>query len=139
LPGEFPPNLALGHEDEQPADNFRPSLPFGAGNIVASAEDMVVFLAAMLAGEIYPRHLLTNSLEPFYPMFDNGTYYGQGIMLYDIDQGEIAINWLGHSGGTPNTKAVVAFDLNRQVFVAVAVNADAPAEAIALRLVEVVP
>jgi D-alanyl-D-alanine carboxypeptidase len=97
---------------------------------------MVVFLAAMLSGAVYPRHLFEDSLLTFYPMFDNGTYYGQGIMLYAIDQGETAINWLGHSGGTPNTKAVMAFDLNRQVFVAVAVNADAPAEAIALRLME---
>jgi len=138
LPEEFPLNLAIAHEGGQPADNFQPSLPFGAGNIVASAEDMVVFLTAMLSGEVYPRHLLRNSLGTLYPMFDNGTYYGQGIMLYDIDQGETTINWLGHSGGTPNTKAIVAFDLNRQVFVAVAVNADAPAEAIALRLVETV-
>jgi len=57
-------------------------------------------------------------------------------MLYDIDLAADSIYWLGHSGGTPSVKAVVAYDLERQVFVAVAVNADAPAEAISWRLIQ---
>lgn len=135
-PEQIPPNLAVGHIDGEPDSDFQPSVTFGAGNIVASAEDMVRFLAALLSGEVYPRHLLRNSLTELYPMFDNGTYYGQGIMLYDIDADTNSIHWLGHSGGTPNVKAVVAYDLERQIFVAVAVNGDAPAEAIAWNLIQ---
>lgn len=137
-PEAVPPNLALGHIDREPDSDFQPSLPFGAGNIVAPAEDMVRFLAALLSGEVYPRHLLSNSLTELYPMFDEGTYYGQGMMLYDIDLAADSIYWLGHSGGTPSVKAVVAYDLERQVFVAIAVNADAPAEAIAWNLIQAI-
>jgi D-alanyl-D-alanine carboxypeptidase len=137
-PEQIPPNLAIGHIDGEPDSNFnvQPSLISGAGNIVAPADDLVRFLAAVLSGEVYPRHLLRNSLTELYPMFDEGTYYGQGMMLYDIDANADSIYWLGHSGGTPSVKAVVAYDLERQIFVAVAVNANAPAEAIAWRLIQ---
>ena len=139
-PEQIPSNLAVGHIDGEPDSNFdfQPSLISGAGNIVAPAEDMVRFLAAVLSGEVYPRHLLRNSLTELYPMFDEGTYYGQGIMLYDIDSEADSIHWLGHSGGTPSVKAVVAYDLERQIFVAVAVNSDAPATAIAWHLIQAI-
>ncbi|NEQ29883.1 MAG: beta-lactamase family protein [Leptolyngbya sp. SIO4C5] len=135
-PEQIPSHLAIGHGDGGPDSDFQPSVPFGAGNIVAPAEEMVRFLAALLSGEVYPRHLLRDGLAELYPMYDDGTYYGQGIMLYDIDADADSIRWLGHSGGTPSVKAVVAYDLERQIFVAVAVNADAPAEAIAWRLIQ---
>ena len=39
--------------------------------------------------------------------------------------------WLGQSGGTPGAKAVVAYSSADQTFVAVALNTDGPAEAVA--------
>lgn len=135
---EIPPNLAIGHIDGLPDSNFQPNVPFGAGNLIAPAEDMVRFLAAVFSDEIYPRYLLRDSLTELYPMFDDGTYYGQGIMLYDIDTNANSINWLGHSGGTPSVKAIVAYDIEHHVLVAVAVNGDAPAEAIAWSLIQTI-
>lgn len=135
---DVPPNLAIGHIDGLPDSNFQPNVPFGAGNLIAPAEDMVRFLAALLSDEIYPRYLLRDSLTELYPMFDDGTYYGQGIMLYDIDTNANSINWLGHSGGTPSVKAILAYDIERHVLVAVAVNGDAPAEAIAWSLIQTI-
>ena len=137
-PQELPPNLAIGHVDGKPDADFVPSLVFGAGNIVASSEDMVVFLAVLLSGRVYPENLLRGSLEELYPMFNPGTYYGRGIMLYDIDRDSDSVNWVGHGGGSASVKAIVAYDRDRRVFVSVAVNADVPVEAIAYRLVEVV-
>lgn len=134
----LPPQLARGHIEGKPDPKFKPSLPFGAGNIVASAEDMTIFLAALLSGEVYPQSLLQDSLSTLYPMFDSGTYYGQGIMLYDLDRESDSVQWLGHSGGSPSVRAVVAYDLERDVFVAVAMNGNVPAEALAYRLVEIV-
>lgn len=134
----LPPQLARGHIEGKPDPKFKPSLPFGAGNVVASAEDMVVFLAALLSGEVYPRSALQESLSTLYPMFDDGTYYGQGIMLYDLDREGDSVQWLGHSGGSPSVRAVVAYDLERDIFVAVAMNGNVPAEALAYRLVEIV-
>lgn len=135
---ELPLTLAIGHINGKPDADFQPSLPFGAGNIVASSQDMVVFLAALLSGDIYPKGLLENSLKQLYPMFGNGTYYGRGIMLYEVSQDSGSVNWLGHGGGSPSAKTVVAYDLESNIFVAVAMNADVPAEALAYRLVKVV-
>ncbi|MDX1996732.1 MAG: hypothetical protein SF066_03350, partial [Thermoanaerobaculia bacterium] len=53
--------------------------------------------------------------------------YGRGVMLYDV----AGLRWLGHSGGTPGAKAVVAYSPADDAFVAVALNTDGPAEAVA--------
>ena len=139
-PEALPENLAIGHVDGNPATDFQPSLPFGAGNIVASSEDMVVFLAALLSGELYPRALLQSSLDRLYPMFDPGTYYGRGIMLYEVREGSALVNWIGHSGGSQKQgiRAIVAYDLDAEIFVAVATNANVPAEALAYKSIETV-
>jgi D-alanyl-D-alanine carboxypeptidase len=136
-PEELPATLAIGHVDGKPEANYRPSLTFGAGNIISSSRDMVVFLAALLSGEVYSKSLLEYSLQPLYPMFGNGTYYGQGIMLYEVRQESDSVNWVGHGGGSSSVKTIVAYDLDSNIFVAVAMNADEPAEALAYQLIEV--
>jgi D-alanyl-D-alanine carboxypeptidase len=65
-------------------------------------------------------------------MFDKGTFYGRGVMLYDVpgkDGGRMM--WLGHSGGAPGYKAIVAYSAEANAYVAVALNNDASAEATA--------
>ena len=44
--------------------------------------------------------------------------------------------WLGHAGGTPSAKAVIAYDVASGVFLAVAINGDVSAEAAAYRLLK---
>ncbi|MGB3292813.1 MAG: hypothetical protein WBB01_07505 [Phormidesmis sp.] len=48
------------------------------------------------------------------------------------------IYWVGHGGGSPDVKAIVAYDLDSGVFVAIAANAAIPVEALANRLIKVV-
>ena len=66
-------------------------------------------------------------------MFDPGTYYGRGVMLYELpadEKGQIKV-WLGHSGGTRGAKAVVVYSVHDHAFAAVALSGDGSAEATA--------
>ena len=70
-------------------------------------------------------------------MFGNGTFYGRGVMLYDVpSQAGGHTTWLGHSGGGPGIKAIVAYSLDAKAFVAVALNSDGSAEATASLLLK---
>ena len=72
-------------------------------------------------------------------MYDPGTFYGRGVMLYEFpDKDQQKHVWLGHSGGTPGLKSIVAYDVNAGVYVAVAMNGNVSAEAAANKLLAVV-
>ncbi len=104
-----------------------PSWAGAAGSVVGDASDMLRFWHALLTGKLLPLEATARRFARLYPMFDSGTYYGQGVMVYDVP----GVLWLGHSGGTPGAKAVVAYSPPDRAFVAVALDTDAPAEAIA--------
>ena len=57
-------------------------------------------------------------------------------MLYDVknDAGERVVWWLGHSGGTPGLKTIIACDIESGIYVAVALNNPSSAEASANKL-----
>lgn len=137
-PKEMPSNLALAHNKDSviPKDS---SGPLGAGNIISTSKDMAVFLSALLTGKIIPIEMVQDMMKDLYPMFDKGQYYGKGIMLYDFKE----INnkdtvWIGHSGGTENYKTIVLFDLKSKVIMTISINENIPAEAVALRLMELI-
>lgn len=134
-PGERPPGLATGHVGGRPDTDFDPSTPFGAGIIVGPARDLVRFWQALLAGRVTGEASVREAFRRLHPMFDAGTYYGRGVMLTEFRDGEGPAHvWLGHGGGTPSARAVVAYDVASRVFVAVAINGDVSAEAAAYRL-----
>ncbi len=111
---------------------MNPAWGEAAGSIVASAGDMLRFWHALLTGKLLSTEATARRFARLYPMFDNGTFYGQGVMAYDAP----GVRWLGHSGGTPGAKAVVAYSPSDRVFVAVALNTDGPAEAVANRMLQ---
>jgi len=105
---------------------------YAAGSVVGSAEDMIRFWHALLSGKLLSAVATSRLFDRLYPMFDQGTYYGRGVMLYvvpDPVQGERV--WLGHSGGAPGIKSIVAYSAADRAFVAVALTADGSAEATA--------
>lgn len=104
-----------------------PSWAGAAGSVVGNAGGMLRFWHALLTGKLLSPEATARRFARLYPMFDSGTYYGQGVMIYDVP----GVLWLGHSGGTPGAKAVVAYSPADQAFVAVALNTDGPAEAVA--------
>ena len=127
-------------EPDDPLSDVAPLLPKGggdpgmspswggaAGSIVGPAGDMLRFWHALLTGKLLSLEATAGRFARLYPMFDSGTYYGQGVMVYDVP----GVLWLGHSGGTPGAKAVVAYSPADRAFVAVAINTDGPAEAVA--------
>lgn len=137
-PKEAPLNLAPGHLNGRPVKRDR-SIPLGAGNIVSNARDMALFLSALLSGNLVPKIMVHEMLGDLYPMYDAGTYYGKGIMLFDFSEinGSDGV-WIGHSGGTEDYKAVAVYDTGTQIVVAVAINENKPAEAVAYDLVQMI-
>ena len=137
-PKEIPSNLALAHNKDTvvPKDS---SGPMGAGNIIGNSKDMAVFLSAFLTGKIISIEMVSSMMQDLYPMFNKGQYYGEGIMLYDFNEiNTTETVWVGHSGGTENYKAVLLFDIKSKVIMAISINENIPAEAIALKLMEII-
>lgn len=106
---------------------LHPAWAGAAGSVVGPASDMLRFWHALLTGRLLSPAATAGRFERLFPMFDSGTFYGRGVMVYDVP----GVFWLGHSGGTPGAKALVAYSPSDHAFVAVALNTDGPAEAVA--------
>ena len=113
--------------------------PLGAGNIISDSKDIAVFLSELLAGKIIPIKMVHAMMKDLYPMFDKGTYYGNGVMLYDFKELNNTDNlWIGHSGGTENYKTIALYDVKSKVIMAISINQNFPAEAVANKLMEII-
>lgn len=110
---------------------IQPSWPGAAGPIVSDAADMARFLGALLAGRLVKRETAALMLARLYPMFDAGTFYGLGLMLFDVPDGNRTVRWVGHAGGVPGASAIVAYSQADNAIVAVALTGDGSAAAVA--------
>lgn len=109
---------------------FHPSQAGAAGNLVASADDIIRLWKALLSGTYLTMQTTRGMFSELYPMFDQGTYYGQGVMLYDFEKQDGSREiWLGHSGGVPGAKAAVIYSPAHRAFVAIALTGEGSAEA----------
>jgi D-alanyl-D-alanine carboxypeptidase len=118
------------------AKPFDPTQPGPAGAVVASSPDMIAFLQALLGGRILKPETTASLLRTPYPMFDPGTFYGLGLMLYDIPAQPSNLYWIGHSGGAPGVAAQVAWSPRDKAFVAVALTGEGAPAAFANALVK---
>jgi len=123
----------LVSQREKPID---PSWAGAAGPIVGSAGDMVRFWAALLDGRLIDRSLVTAMTATLYPMFDQGTFYGLGAMVFDVPDGTRRLLWIGHAGGTPGASALVIYSPGDHAFAAVALTGDGSAVAAANALLK---
>jgi D-alanyl-D-alanine carboxypeptidase len=104
----------------------------GAGGAVAAdPSDMVRFLAAVLGGKLLKPKTVSAMFAQLYPMFDAGTYYGLGAMVFDVNDGARHDVWFGHAGGAPGVEAVIVYSPADRAIVAVALTGDGPATAVA--------
>lgn len=129
-PGEVGDDIsALTSAKEAP---IQPSWAGAAGPIAASAGDMIRFWAALLDGRLLKPETVQTLFAALYPMFDAGTFYGLGVMAFEVPQpdGGKAV-WLGHAGGTAGAGAVVFYSPADRTFVAVALTGDGSATATA--------
>lgn len=116
----------LVSKQEKPID---PSWAGAAGPIVGSAGDMVRFWSALLDGRLISPSLAASMTTTLYPMFDPGTFYGLGTMVFDVPDGNKRILWIGHAGGTPGASALVVYSPADHAFAAVALTGDGSAVA----------
>ncbi|MBN8249263.1 MAG: beta-lactamase family protein, partial [Verrucomicrobia bacterium] len=132
-PREEPEGLAIPNPSDPGEQQRRTSVstPYAAGAVVSSAEDLVRFWHGLLCGRLLKTATVRDQFQRLYPMFGGGTFYGRGVMLYDVPGQSGVRAWLGHSGGAPGTKALVAYAMDSGAFIAVLLNADGSAEATA--------
>mgnify|MGYP006290214939 FL=1 len=103
----------------------------GAGGVVADAESMALFLRDLLAGRIVSQATVADMTADLHPMFRDGIWYGRGMMVYDVPEPGGRAVWIGHSGGVPGARALVAYDPDRAAIVAVAMTGEGSSEATA--------
>jgi D-alanyl-D-alanine carboxypeptidase len=114
---------------------MEPAWGYAMGSVVGPADEMIAWWHALLGGKLLQPAEQARLFEHLYPMFDKGLYCGRGVMLYEVpDPSGPPRVWLGHSGGTPGAKALVAWSPADSAWVAVALTGDGSAEASAALL-----
>lgn len=108
-----------------------PSWPGPAGGVVATPRAMIQLLHGALTGELLRPETARIILAEPRQMFGAPTWYGRGMMLYDVPTPQGMLYWIGHSGGGPGVKAVVVWSPARQAYIAVALTGEGSAEATA--------
>lgn len=116
--------------------------PFAAGAVAASALDVVRFWRGLMANRLHGQATTRGRFYRLYPMAGAGPgYYGQGVMvtdLYKVDP-QSRDTWLGHAGGLPGAKALVAYSVQKNAFAAVALTGEGSPEAAANQLFAALP
>jgi D-alanyl-D-alanine carboxypeptidase len=95
-----------------------------------------------MAGRLHGAEMTRRRFERLYPMAGVGPgYYGLGVMVSDLSAADpnATDTWLGHAGGLPGAKAMVAYSLEKQAFVAVALTGEGSPEATANLLLSGLP
>lgn len=131
-PGVEVPAVVSGHVGGVPVSEPSGSYatPYTAGALASTAADLVRFWHALLSGEVLSPNTVRASFEAMYPMqplfpAPPGTemFYGRGVQLTDASGGEDGPGlMLEHSGGVTGFNAVVAYLVEDDAYVAVAVN-----------------
>ena len=109
---------------------INPTVAGGAGCIVSNARDMAHYLKAFVEGRLLESATISAMIAKLYPMIDEGAWYGQGIMVIDVPD-ESQTLWIGHLGGAPGASAVLLWSPADRAIVAVAINGDGSAAAVA--------
>ncbi len=146
-PGEDTPTaLATPHEGSTPKADPGAWTRLGAGNVVARAEDMVVFWQAVLSGRLLASATVQSQWGLLYQLFATPTesnqgnsWFGMGVMLSEWTDGTgHPRTWLGHTGGIPTANAQLLYDPAANAYVAVAINSAVPSAAVANALLKTV-
>jgi D-alanyl-D-alanine carboxypeptidase len=121
---------------QNPAEpSLDPTTPGPAGPMAASPDDMISFLNALLAGQLLPQPVARMGAS-LYPMFDPGSFYGLGLMVYDVPEPGGRLLWIGHSGGAPGVSAIVVWSPRDAAFAAVSLSGEGSAAAFANTLLK---
>jgi len=127
-PGQPVPDVAPPTTAKGPATDI--AMVGAGGPIAADPVDMVRFWSALLDGRLLRPATVATMFERLYPMFDAGTYYGLGVMVLDVTDGDRKDIWLGHAGGAPGASAMLAYSPADRAIVVAALTGDGPAAAV---------
>lgn len=128
-PGEAAVDLAPLRPADPDADVVQPSWTGAAAGLAGRADDMNRFLQATLGPRLLSDRTRRQRLARLYPMFDRGSFYGLGLMVYRPPG--TGLYWIGHSGGSPGANAISIWSPRDQAFVSVALTGDGSATATA--------
>jgi D-alanyl-D-alanine carboxypeptidase len=146
-PGEDAPTaLAMPHQGQTPKRDPGAWARLGAGNVVARAEDMVVFWRALLSGRLLAPATVQSQWDVLHALGpapadsdQDKQWFGKGVMLTEwTDGGGNLRTWLGHFGGIPTANAALLYDHNADAYMAVAVNSGVSSAAVSNVLLQVV-
>lgn len=117
--------------------------PYAAGAVSASSADVVRFWRALMASRLHGVELTRRRFAKLYPMVNvsPASSYGLGVMVSDLKLADPSATdtWLGHAGGVPGARAMVAYSMEKQAFVAVALTGEGSPEATANLLLSGLP
>ena len=124
------PAVVGGHASGVPVEAVDYATPYTAGALASTAPDLVRFWHALLAGEVLTADTVRASFREMYPMQPlipappgTTTYYGRGVQLTDAPGGSDGPGlMLEHSGGIGGFNAMVAYLVEDDVYIAVAVS-----------------
>ena len=108
----------------------------GAGPVAGGADDMVRLLEAFATGRLAGINARDGAVARLVPMFSSTASYGRGIMVIDVPGDGGTTRWIGHTGGSPDAKAVAVYDTRRRTYVGMLLNTDVDAERLALALLQ---
>ncbi|MBT2118490.1 serine hydrolase [Dyella sp. LX-66] len=113
--------LAPGHDDTgKPAPNWHMAVLVGAGGIISSADDMLLYLKAnmgLLKTDLYPAMQLAQSPSPYVPRRPIGEL-GLAWMIEHANGGDL----IEHNGMTGGYASYVGFTADRKHGVVVLTN-----------------
>lgn len=129
-------DIATPHpSDNQPSDLRSPG---AAGPIAATSDEMIVFWRALLAGDLVSPKTRDAMFTELYPMFDDGMFYGLGVMAVRLPQPDgPPKTWVGHAGGMPGIRAFVMIDPEAHDYSAAALTGEGPATAVAYQMLRI--
>jgi D-alanyl-D-alanine carboxypeptidase len=125
--------VATGHASGRAVDvQDQYATPYAAGALASTADDLVRFWHALLAGRVLPddavHRMFTRMPAMLGPYTGGNSSYGMGVQFYDVPDGPGLM--LGHSGGIEGFTTVVAYVPADDLYVAVSFNEkNVPAEA----------
>jgi D-alanyl-D-alanine carboxypeptidase len=137
-PRETPRDMAYPASEDDDV-----TTPYAAGAVSASSADVVRFWRALMASRLHGVELTRRRFARLYPMVNvsPASSYGLGVMVSDLKLADPSATdtWLGHAGGMPGARAMVAYALEKQAFVAVALTGEGSPEATANLLLSSLP
>lgn len=140
LPGLAPLVATPGAADGT-ADDV--TTPYAAGAVAASSADVVRFWRGLMANRLHGEAMTRSRFAKLYPMGEvsPASFYGLGAMVSDLTLADprASDTWIGHAGGLPGASAMVAYSVQKNAFVAVALTGAGSPEATANLLLAGLP